>query len=172
MFTPLQRAAQEGIILSSALIWRRFSFRLFLFQVNWWIASWGSLKLGQEGLWTGQLATEGMGKTDWKRNIVGMEGRIWILSRHKKKCNLRLFMYFGILLYHTNDQLRQCPGVQMGVQKLQLLIAIWNFKLHILIQLRNPMFSMLVCFKIHFTYTVYPQILKIKIFSLRVKTFT
>ena len=34
MFTPLQRAAQEGIILSSALIWRRFSFRLFLFQVK------------------------------------------------------------------------------------------------------------------------------------------
>ena len=30
MFTPLQRAAQEGIILSSALIWRRFSFRIFL----------------------------------------------------------------------------------------------------------------------------------------------
>ena len=34
MFTPLKRAAQEGIILSSALIWRRFSFRLFLFQVK------------------------------------------------------------------------------------------------------------------------------------------
>ena len=44
MFTPLQRAAQEGIILSSALIWHRFSFRIFLFPVktglmDWWIAS-------------------------------------------------------------------------------------------------------------------------------------
>ena len=34
MFTPLQRAAQEGIILSSALIWRRFIFRLCLFPVK------------------------------------------------------------------------------------------------------------------------------------------
>ena len=93
--------------------------------------------------------------------------KILMMQPNVKNPKLKLFMYFEILKIHIKDQYLQYLGVQMVVifnlflkfsvqnlkkkydfylifflfqdPKLQLLIVILNFKLHILIQERNLM---------------------------------